>query len=296
MPYGHEIDALKKFADGIFFGPVRPPLSRSDEESSNKEPVPGRSSSQPKSGAVPSFVVPNVAGAEESSSTSLTSEESSLSSSSSSAASEDDETEELLDRANRRLYMQSLEEQVKELRSRVSTLESNARRDRWHLDRAVAEKCELAMKCNDLETRLKNSAGDATELKRLRVRVARLKDSRANDEREFLNEISRLVQNAMRTERTCANRLAERDFEIGRLEERIRRFEEGEEAAAATEADGRDNGSSARGNLAAIITNLESNEKGDVRRPPGEEKSGDADAVRISSSQSMELKAQAAQL
>jgi hypothetical protein len=136
--------------------------------------------------------------------------------------------QELLEKAQSRLKLSEYEQEIVSLKEDL--MEKNAKISALTLQlrRATASKCDLVVACSDIEAqKLEIEQLHGKEEKRWKQMPLREQELRAQVEKEFMNELSRLMEQMNDMKRRHGNEILEKDFEIAQLQETLRRKEMG---------------------------------------------------------------------
>jgi hypothetical protein len=134
----------------------------------------------------------------------------------------------LLEKAQSRLKLSEYEQEIVSLKEDL--MEKNAKISALTLQlrRATASKCDLVVACSDIEAqKLEIEQLHGKEEKRWKQMPLREQELRAQVEKEFMNELSRLMEQMNDMKRRHGNEILEKDFEIAQLQETLRRKEMG---------------------------------------------------------------------
>lgn len=137
--------------------------------------------------------------------------------------------QELLQKAQSRLKLSEYEQQIVSLKEDL--MEKNAKISTLTLQlrRATASKCDLVVACSDIEAqKLEIEQLHGKEEKRWKQLPLREQEMRAQVEKEFMNELSLLMEQMNDLKRRHRNQVLEKDFEIAQLQETLRRMEMGQ--------------------------------------------------------------------
>ena len=141
----------------------------------------------------------------------------------------DPSAQELLEKAHARLQLAEYEQLIARLREEVMANKKKIADLTCQLKRATASKCDLVVACNDIESQ-KLSIEEMHQREERKWKSLPLKEQefRAQVEREFMNELTFLTGMMEDLKRRHHNEILEKDFEIAKLQEKLRRLEEGE--------------------------------------------------------------------
>lgn len=146
------------------------------------------------------------------------------------------ETADLLERAHDRLHLQQLQDEVVELKRVIERKNAELESLSGQLRRAVATKCDLVLAHTELERHHEfNLRRKDHGLSQLKKENLNLLESQSEMEKELLNEIIKVTEQLKETEqkhreeladldRRHRNETTEKDFQIAKLKEEIRRL------------------------------------------------------------------------
>lgn len=146
------------------------------------------------------------------------------------------ETADLLERAHDRLHLQQLQDEVVELKRVIERKNAELESLSGQLRRAVATKCDLVLAHTELERHHEfNLRRKDHGLSQLKKENLSLLESQSEMEKELLNEIIKVTEQLKETEQKHRDELAdldrrhrnettEKDFQIAKLKEEIRRL------------------------------------------------------------------------
>eukprot|EP00542_Grammatophora_oceanica_P020070 CAMPEP_0194026214 /NCGR_PEP_ID=MMETSP0009_2-20130614/528_1 /TAXON_ID=210454 /ORGANISM="Grammatophora oceanica, Strain CCMP 410" /LENGTH=255 /DNA_ID=CAMNT_0038664781 /DNA_START=44 /DNA_END=811 /DNA_ORIENTATION=+ len=133
-------------------------------------------------------------------------------------------TEDLLAIAQIRIHQQELTEEIRGLKNILREKDDQVQRLTGQLRRATATKCDLVNAFADLEKQkelaLKDGSWDAHKVKQDALTQL---ESKAEMERQFMNDLAIMFEKIVDMDRQHKNAMIEKDFEIAKLEEKIRR-------------------------------------------------------------------------
>ena len=137
---------------------------------------------------------------------------------------------ELLEKAQSRLKLSEYEQQLVSLKEELMDKNAKITTLTLQLRRATASKCDLVVACSDIEAqKLEIEQLHGKEEKRWKQLPLRELEMRAQVEKEFMNELSLLMEQMNDLKRRHYNEVLEKDFEIAQLQETLRRKEMGQE-------------------------------------------------------------------
>lgn len=137
----------------------------------------------------------------------------------------EDGTAHLLSRANQRIQEQFFRDEIKSLQDIIRHKDEELAVLTCQLRRATATKCDLVVACTDIERQHEyDLKAREASVKTIKKEHLTLLETRAEIEKEFMNEIAELTRRLADVDRKHKNQMLEKDFEIAKLQERIRRF------------------------------------------------------------------------
>lgn len=138
--------------------------------------------------------------------------------------------QQLLEKAQARLRLTEYEAKINDLKEDLMEKNSKISTLTLQLRRATASKCDLVVACSDIEAQkigLEELHGK--EERKWKQMPLREQEVRAEVEKEFMNELTSLLDQMNDLKRRQKNELLEKDFEIAQLQEKLRRKEMGED-------------------------------------------------------------------
>jgi hypothetical protein len=140
----------------------------------------------------------------------------------SSIAPSDPESQARFEKANLRLRLSENEKLIAILREQViDTINRNAQLAQ-QLKQAVASKCELVVACSEIETqKLSVEEKFEKEYRKAHMKPLKERETRAQVEKDFMNELDRVLGEMNDMYRRHRNTVLEKDMEIALLHERI---------------------------------------------------------------------------
>jgi hypothetical protein len=139
--------------------------------------------------------------------------------------SDDEGTAKLLMRANQRIQDQFYRDEIKSLQDIIRHKDEELAVLTCQLRRATTTKCDLVVACTDIERQHEfDLKAREANVKIIKKENLSLMETRAEVEKEFMNEIADLTRRLADMDRKQRNQMLEKDFEIAKLQERIRRF------------------------------------------------------------------------
>lgn len=136
--------------------------------------------------------------------------------------------QELLEKAQQRLQLAEYEAKINNLKEDLMEKNEKISALTLQLRRATASKCDLVVACSDIEAqKLGLEELHGKEERKWRQMPLREQEVRAEVEKEFMNELSKLMDQMIDLKRRHKNELLEKDFEIAQLQEKLRRKEMG---------------------------------------------------------------------
>lgn len=139
--------------------------------------------------------------------------------------------QELLDKAHSRLKLSEYEQKIVDLKEELMDKSKKISTLTLQLRRATASKCDLVVACSDIEAQkigLEELHGK--EERKWKQMPLREQEVRAEVEKEFMNELTLLMDQMNDMKRRHKNELLEKDFEVAQLQEKLRRKEMGEDS------------------------------------------------------------------
>lgn len=141
----------------------------------------------------------------------------------------DPSAQELLEKAHARLQLAEYEQLIARLREEVMANKKKIADLTCQLKRATASKCDLVVACSDIESqKLCIEEMHQREERKWKSLPLKEQEFRAQVEKEFMNELTVLTAMMEDLKRRHHNEILEKDFEIAKLQEKLRRLEEGE--------------------------------------------------------------------
>jgi exonuclease VII large subunit len=141
----------------------------------------------------------------------------------------DPSVQELLEKAHTRLQLAEHEKLIGRLREEVIQNNKKIANLTCQLKRATASKCDLVVACSDIESQKLNiEEMHQREERKWKSLPLKEQEFRAEVEREFMNELTLLTNMMEDLKRRHHNEILEKDFEIAKFQEKLRRLEEGE--------------------------------------------------------------------
>lgn len=138
---------------------------------------------------------------------------------------------QLLEKAQARLQLAEYEGKINDLKEELMEKNEKITTLTLQLRRATASKCDLVVACSDIESqKLSLEELHGREERKWKQMPLREQEVRAEVEKEFMNELSLLMDQMTDLKRRHRNQLLEKDFEIAQLQEKLRRKEMGEDA------------------------------------------------------------------
>ena len=139
--------------------------------------------------------------------------------------------QELLEKAQARLHLSELETKINDLKEELMQKNEKISTLTLQLRRATASKCDLVVACSDIESqKLSLEEMHGREERKWKQMPLREQEVRAEVEKEFMNELSILMDQMNDLKRRHRNQLLEKDFEIAQLQEKLRRKQMGEDS------------------------------------------------------------------
>ena len=147
--------------------------------------------------------------------------------------SDNNSAQELLEKANARLQLVEYENIISELREEVVRDKKKIGALTLQLKRATASKCDLVVACNDIENQKLNvEQMHYSEYRKWRKAPLQEQEFRAQVEKDFMNELTWLTDRMEILKQRQKFEVLEKDFEIAKLQEKLRRLQEGDEGDA----------------------------------------------------------------
>jgi exonuclease VII large subunit len=141
----------------------------------------------------------------------------------------DPTAQELLEKAHMRLQLAEYERIISGLREEVIENNKKIANLTCQLKRATASKCDLVVACSDIESQKLNiEEMHQREERKWKSLPHKEQEFRAEVEREFMNELTLLTNMMEDLKRRHHNEVLEKDFEIAKFQEKLRRLEQGE--------------------------------------------------------------------
>jgi hypothetical protein len=136
--------------------------------------------------------------------------------------------QDLLEKAQQRLKLTEYEAKINNLKEDLMEKNEKISALTLQLRRATASKCDLVVACSDIEAqKLGLEELHGKEERKWKQMPLREQEVRAEVEKEFMNELSKLMDQMIDLKRRHNNELLEKDFEIAQLQEKLRRKEMG---------------------------------------------------------------------
>jgi hypothetical protein len=144
-------------------------------------------------------------------------------SSKSSASPDNHDAQKLWEKEQLKLKLSESEELIAALRKLVVDTMNRKAELSQKLKQAIASKCDLVVACSELESqKLSLEEKYEKEYRKLHLEPLKQQETRAQEEKEFMNAIDHVLGDINDMHRRHRNMMLEKDMEIVQLQEKIR--------------------------------------------------------------------------